>query len=128
TRPCTLRPPFCGSGRTSDFSGLDRVISAKSETVAPRRPGVVGLYLRMAMSCIPSAHRATKGLDPVPVGQLDHRPLGGLALPPAGPGPLPLALPVAGVDREHPDVEDLLDRNLDRGLVRVRVDQERVPV
>ena len=28
---------------------VDRVISAKSETLAPRRPGVVGLYLRIAM-------------------------------------------------------------------------------
>src|ERR1700738_705520 len=44
-------PPLC-SGRTSDFSGSDRVISAKSETLAPRRPGVVGLYLRIAMSAI----------------------------------------------------------------------------
>ena len=29
---------------------VDRVISAKSETLAPRRPGVVGLYLRIPMS------------------------------------------------------------------------------
>ena len=34
----------------SDFSGVERVISAKSETLAPRRPGVVGLYLRIPMS------------------------------------------------------------------------------
>jgi len=27
------------------------VISAKSETLAPRRPGVVGLYLRIPMMC-----------------------------------------------------------------------------
>src|SRR5512135_499529 len=46
-RPWLLRPPFLGSGRTSDFSGVDRVISTKSATLAPRRPGVVGLYLRI---------------------------------------------------------------------------------
>src|SRR3954452_381862 len=46
-RPCALRPPFFGSGRTSDFSGSVRVTSTKSATLAPRRPGVVGLYLRM---------------------------------------------------------------------------------
>ena len=49
TLPWTLRPPLLCSGRTSDFSGVDRVISAKSETLEPRRPGVVGLYLRIPM-------------------------------------------------------------------------------
>src|SRR3954452_4176255 len=48
-RPWVFRPPFLGSGLTSDFSGLSRVISTKSATLAPRRPGVVGLYLRMAI-------------------------------------------------------------------------------
>src|SRR6476620_10245411 len=45
--PVLLRPPFLGSGRTNDFSGVDRVISIKSATLEPRRPGVVGLYLRI---------------------------------------------------------------------------------
>src|SRR5690606_38548153 len=54
--------------------------------------------------------------------------LGGLAPAPPGTGPLPLALPVAGVHGHHPDIEDLLNRDLDRGLVGVRTDQERVPV
>ena len=31
------------------LTGVERVISAKSETLEPRRPGVVGLYLRIAM-------------------------------------------------------------------------------
>src|SRR5690606_35478806 len=127
-RPWTFRPPFLGSGRTSDFSGSERVISAKSAAVAPRPPGVVGLYLRLAMSYIPSAHRAAEGLDPDPVGELDLRPLRPPALSPAGTGALALALPVAGVHRRHPHVEDLLDRDLDRSLVGVRVDEERVPV
>jgi hypothetical protein len=40
-----------GQRRTSDFSGVLRVISTKSATLEPRRPGVVGLYLRIPMSC-----------------------------------------------------------------------------
>src|SRR3954447_15122842 len=50
-RPALLRPPLLCRGRTSDFSGSDRVISAKSATEEPRRPGVVGLYLRMPIEC-----------------------------------------------------------------------------
>src|ERR1044072_6909810 len=49
-RPWTLRPPFLGSETSRDFSGVDRVISAKSATLEPRRPGVVGLYLRIPIS------------------------------------------------------------------------------
>src|SRR4051812_26992570 len=127
-RPWTLRPPFLGSGASSDFSGVDRVISAKSATLEPRRPGVVGLYLRIGMRTIPLADRAAEGLDAVTVSQLDHRALGRLALTEARPGALALALAVRGVHRQHADVEDLLDRDLDLGLVRVRVDEERVPV
>ena len=41
---------------------------------------------------------------------------------------LRLALAVQGVDREHADVPDLLDRLLDLGLVRTRVHEERVDV
>src|SRR5690349_18515948 len=126
--PWALRPPLLVSGRSSDFSGVDRVISAKSETLEPRRPGVVGLYLRIAIVYTPSADRAAEGLDPVTVGELDHRPLRVLALAPPGPGPLALALAVERVHRQDADVEDLLDRDLDLGLVGVRVDQERVPV
>ena len=49
-RPALLRPPLLCSGRTSDFSGSERVTSTKSATLEPRRAGVVGLYLRMPMS------------------------------------------------------------------------------
>src|SRR3954454_18696288 len=73
--PCTFRPPRLDSGASSDFSGVVRVISAKSDTLAPRRPGVIGLYLRIAMSVVSLADRAAEGLDPVTVGELDHRPL-----------------------------------------------------
>src|SRR5512142_3327843 len=84
-RPCPLRPPLPCSGASSDFSGFDRVISAKSETLAPRRPGVVGLYLRIGICDYPSAHRAAEGLNAVALGELHDRALGVLALAPAGP-------------------------------------------
>ena len=35
-RPALLRPPLLCRGRTSDFSGVDRVISTKSATLEPR--------------------------------------------------------------------------------------------
>src|SRR3954468_10392614 len=127
-RPWTLRPPFLGSGTSRDFSGVDRVISAKSATLEPRRPGVVGLYLRIGMIYNPSADRAAEGLDAVTVGQLHQRALRRLAPTETGLGALALTLAVDGVHRQDPDVEDLLDRDLDLGLVRVRVDEERVPV
>src|SRR3954466_14964541 len=127
-RPWTLRPPFLGSGASRLFSGVDRVISAKSATLEPRRPGVVGLYLRIGISEVSLADRAAEGLDTVTVSQLDHRALGRLTLTEARPGALALALTVRGVHRQHAHVEDLLDRDLDLGLVRVRVHEERVPV
>src|SRR5882757_7045301 len=127
-RPCALRPPLLCSGTSSDFSGVDRVISAKSDTLEPRRPGVVGLYLRIPIVFYPSADRAAEGLDPVTLSEFDHRALRVFALAHAGTGPLALALTVQGVHVENADVEDLLDSDLDRRLVRVRVDQERVPV
>src|SRR5258708_3963107 len=74
--PCTLRPPLPCSGASSDFSGVDRVISAKSATLAPRRPGVIGLYLRMAIVEYPSADRSAEGFDPVTIRELDQRALG----------------------------------------------------
>jgi hypothetical protein len=43
--PWLFRPPFLVSGRSRDFSGLaPGVRSEKSLTLAPRRPGLVGLY------------------------------------------------------------------------------------
>src|SRR5579872_4570663 len=53
TMPWLLRPPFFGLGRNRDFSGrffLPRVRSEKSLTEPPRRPALVGLYLRMPMT------------------------------------------------------------------------------
>src|SRR4051812_41494752 len=81
TRPCALRPPLLCSGRSSDFSGVDRVISAKSATLEPRRPGVVGLYLRIAIVPLhPSADRSAEGVNAVTVSELHDRPLRVLTL------------------------------------------------
>src|SRR5690242_6963655 len=131
-RPCALRPPLPCSGRTSDFSGWSRVISAKSETLAPRRPGVVGLYLRIAITLVSqllSLGRCSEQIDRLAaLSQCDDCALGALTSAVAGAGALALALTVGGVHRRDLDLEDLLDGDLDLGLVRVRVNHERVNV
>src|ERR1700679_218648 len=95
-RPCTFRPPLECSGRTSDFSGSLRVISEKSEPLAPRRPGVVGLYLRIP-TCVSLTNRSAEDVNPVALGEGDDGALGVSPLAVAEPGPPPLALPVEGV-------------------------------
>src|SRR4051812_19269296 len=132
-RPWLLRPPFLVSGRVSDFSGVVRVISTKSATDAPRRPGVVGLYLRIGMSSQSSAgarsgDRTSEDVDAVALGEADDGALGVLALAQPGACTARFALAVDGVDRGDLDVEHLLDRDLDLGLVGVGTHQERVLV
>src|SRR6185436_16157478 len=118
TLPWTLRPPRPCSGRTSDFSGWSRVISAKSATDEPRRPGVVGLYLRMAMSFFPwSLADSREDVDRAGL-ERDDGALGVLALADAEPGAAGLAVAVERVHRGDLNAEDLLDRELDLGLVR----------
>src|SRR6478609_594641 len=125
-RPVLLRPPVFGSGLRSDFSGVERVISAKSATDEPRRPGVVGLYLRIAMSFFPwSLADSREDVDRAGL-ERDDGALGVLALADAEPGAAGLADAVDGVHRGDLDVEDLLDRQLDLGLVRAGVDDEGV--
>src|SRR5512145_1682536 len=125
-RPWFLRPPVFDSGRSSDFSGVERVISAKSATDEPRRPGVVGLYLRIAIvSFLCSLADSREDVDRAGL-EGDDRALGVLALAHAEAGATRLALAVQGVDRGDLDVEDLLDRELDLGLVRTGVHGERV--
>src|SRR5438270_11166361 len=46
-RPLTLRPPDFFSPAVSDFSGSARVSSEKSGYITNRRPGEVGLGLRI---------------------------------------------------------------------------------
>src|SRR6478609_577638 len=136
-RPALLRPPLLASGRTSDFSGVDRVISTKSATLEPRRPGVVGLYLRIPIVCDPqfpnrldqsltrSGDRTPEDVDRAFL-QGDDGALGVLALADAEAGATGLALAVQRVDGVHLDVEDPLDRDLGLGLVGPRVDDEGV--
>src|SRR5690349_11065311 len=52
-RPYELRPPVFGFGFVSDFSGFLRVTSAKSDADWNRRPGLVGLRLRMGIRQLP---------------------------------------------------------------------------
>ena len=95
-RPVLLRPPVFGLGTSSDFSGVDRVSSAKSATLEPRRPGVVGLYLRIAMvvSFLVSAQPA--GAEKMsmrsPSATVTMARLVSGRLPEAGAGPPLLAL------------------------------------
>src|SRR6266496_638645 len=114
-RPELFRPPLPCSGRTSDFSGSSRVTSTKSAWLAPRRPGVVGLYLRIAMS---ARTNLAEYVDPVAFTKRDDRALDRLARAVTESGPLPFAWPI---ERVH--VGDL-----DLRLVRQRVDVERVLV
>src|SRR3954453_1947781 len=57
-RPYALRPPLFVMPRTSDFSGSERVTSARSDQVAKRRPGLVGLCFLMAISRAPDPRTA----------------------------------------------------------------------
>src|SRR3954465_12211851 len=99
-RPALLRPPLLVSGRTSDFSGSERVTSTKSATLEPRRPGVVGLYLRMPIRCPKSfrlsggrsGDRAPEDVDAIACGHGHDGALGGRPLAEAGTGALALAL------------------------------------
>src|SRR5262245_48846118 len=96
TRPCVvLRPARFRPLATSERSGLDRVISSNEDTLAPRLPGVVGLYFRTAISLLP----ALEDLDAVALGQLDDRALLVGALAERVPAPLDLADPVERADR-----------------------------
>src|SRR5438045_9051440 len=98
-RPALLRPPVFDRGRTSDFSGVDRVISTKSATLEPRRPGVVGLYLRIPISQSssdfgrsgpPLGGRTAADVDTVALGEGPDGALGVRAL--TGTGLAALAL------------------------------------
>src|SRR3954465_5698859 len=76
----------------------------------------------------PSGNRSSEDVDAVTHGQAHDGALGVLALAEPVAGPPRLARAVERVDRGHLDVEHLLDRDLDLGLVGVRVHQEGVLV
>ena len=68
--PWLLRPPLLCSGRTSDFSGWSRVISTKSATLEPRRPGrrlvladAHGFSVLSRRQCARSGDRTSEDLD-----------------------------------------------------------------
>src|SRR5258708_5179794 len=131
-RPCTFLPPRPCSGSTSDFSGSLRVTSAKSEPLAPRLPGVVGLYLRMPMSAkapirLRLAAQAAD-VDPLACRQAHDRSLRVRSLAPASAGTAPLSWPVERVHASDLHVEHRLDRLPDLRLVGMRGDDERVLV
>src|SRR5437879_8731991 len=123
--PWTLRPAFFGLGTTSERSGWSRVISEKSANDIPRRPGVVGLALRMVM--VGSLPRLEE-FDLVALGELDDGSL--RACPRAGhvPGALGLSLAVAGVDADDLHAPDLLHRVADVDLGGLTGYEERVGV
>src|ERR1700712_4374089 len=108
-RPWLLRPPFLGSGSVRDFSDVVRVISAKSATLEPRRPGVVGLYLRIAICPQSSGARRREDVDALTRSHAHDCSLGVLALAKTRLGTAGLALAVERVDRGDLDAEDLLD-------------------
>src|SRR5215218_9943454 len=56
-RPRELRPPLRVSPSVRVFSGSDLLTSAKSRNVAKRRPGLVGLGVRMAITRLPPPAR-----------------------------------------------------------------------
>src|SRR5690606_18787146 len=111
-RPCALRPPDFGFGARSDFSGLLLVISEKSETVWKRRPGLVGLRVRIptVTSVLEQRDLARREGDD---GVLDVRLLADAV---GAAGAAPLALAVERVDLAHLDVPDRLDGVADLGL------------
>src|SRR3954447_8053301 len=127
-RPLALRPPDFLRPSTSVFSGVDFVISAKSEYVTKRRPGLVGLGLRIGI-CLALALEALEALEDRDRVALAHLHDGLLPRPgPAGrvAAPLGLGLHRSRAHVDDLDVEEHLHGLADLGLVRVVVDAERV--
>src|SRR5665647_3828433 len=123
-RPWLLRPPVFGFGDTRDFSGDVRVTSTKSATLEPRRPGVVGLYLRIPMTCVrPYSSGLSEQVDAVAVG---HGHDGALRVRAAA---RPVARPTllaSTVDRV--DARDLyLEHLLDLSLIHISEPTSRTP-
>src|SRR5881398_3583795 len=126
-RPLALRPPDFLRPSTSDFSGVVLVISAKSEYVTKRRPGLVGLGLRIGMRlALLEPLQAREDRDRVALAHLDDRLLPRPRLARGVAAPLGLGLHGGGAHVDDLHVEQRLDRLADLSLVRVVVDAERV--
>src|SRR4051812_36750424 len=128
-RPYELRPPDFLRPSTRVFSGSVFVISAKSGYETKRRPGLVGFGLRMGMRlALLEALQALEDRDGLPRRHLDDRLLPRPRAPGRVAAALGLGLDRHGADLDDLDVEQLLDRLADLGLVRAGVDAERVLV
>src|SRR3954452_17840774 len=119
-RPWALRPPDLVRPSTSPFSGSLRVTSAKSGYVEKRRPGLVGLGLRIGMlRLLLEALQALEDRDLVARAHLDDRLLPGPRAAGGQPAALGLGPHRRGADLDHLDVEQRLDSLADLRLVRV---------
>src|SRR3954451_5605293 len=128
-RPCALRPPDFFRPSTRLFSGSDFVISAKSGYETKRRPGLVGLGLRIGMGlALLEALEALEDRDGLPRRHLHDRLLPGPSATGRIAAALGLGLHRHRADLDDVDVEELLDGLADLGLVRVGVDAEGVAV
>src|SRR4051812_40935514 len=126
-RPLELRPPDFLRPSVSVRSGVVFVISAKSGYETKRRPGDVGLGLRMGIGL--RLLEALEGLEDR--DGLTRRHLHDRLLPaPGATGGLTAALGLGlhrhRVHLDDVDVEERLDRLADLRLVGVRVNPERV--
>src|SRR5438093_1077500 len=120
-RPWLLRPAWRRKGATSDFSGLERVISSKLCPLAPRRPGEVGLY------CLIGTLYALEQLDLIAGGERHNGLLPvRLVLDAVAQRPARLALHHHYVDVYHFYIEPFFDCVLDLHLVRLAAHLEHV--
>src|SRR4051794_25800278 len=128
-RPLALRPPDFLSPSTSVRSGSVFVISAKSGYETKRRPGDVGLGLRMGIGLrLLEAVEALEDRDGLTRRHLDDRLLPRPCAARGLAAALGLGLHRHRADLDDVDVEERLDGLADLRLVGVRVDPERVLV
>src|SRR2546430_10089304 len=123
-RPWALRPPLRSFDSVRRFSAGFFVSSAKSAVWRYRRIGVTGLYFLSGIRLDPFHEVA---LDPLALGERDHRllPVRLLAdLLADAPG---LAMHRGAVDRDDVDLEGLGHRLRDLRLRPALRDGERVP-
>src|SRR3954465_2126768 len=125
--PLAVGPPRLMRPSTRVRSGVVFVISAKSGYETKRRPGEVGLGLRMGIGLrLLEALEDLEDRDGLPRRHLDDRlrprPRAARGLAAA----LGLGLHRHRVDLDDVDVEERLDGLADLRLVGVRVDPERV--
>src|SRR5919107_391677 len=128
-RPLALRPPDFFRPSTSVRSGSVFVISAKSGYETKRRPGLVGLGLRMGIGLrLLEALEALEDRDGLTRRHLHDRLLPRARRAARVAAALRLALDGHRADLDDVDVEQLLDGLADLRLVRARVNPERVLV